>query len=226
MPYKNILCIGQVALGGFDRWFCLVLAFLCLGMPGVCAGSGDHEHAGATTMSPADRAMADARTAPRLPRLPRGVIELKFQEFFVRPVGPRGLEFTEKLRSLHGRRVRVLGYMAHSDVPSAAETFMLTPYPVEIHDHDNHLADGFPASVVHVRMPAGSAERPAHTRGLLLLTGRLEVGGQAEPDGRVSLVRLELEPRRGSIRRVEGGGAVVTVKGAQALRGAPGSAPR
>jgi hypothetical protein len=33
--------------------------------------------------------------AQELPPLPKGVAELKFSEFFVNPVGPRGLELTD-----------------------------------------------------------------------------------------------------------------------------------
>jgi hypothetical protein len=33
-----------------------------------------------------------------------------------------------------------------------------------------------------------------YTPGLMLLTGTLSVGNRPEPDGRISLVRLELDP--------------------------------
>jgi len=44
-----------------------------------------------------------------LPPLPSGVSELKFSEFFRQPIGPRGLEYTTKLRSLDGRRIQIPG---------------------------------------------------------------------------------------------------------------------
>lgn len=130
---------------------------------------------------------------PTLPPLPAGVTELKFNEFFVNPVGPRGLEFTEKLRGLDGRRVRILGYMAHREVQPPG-VFLFTPFPVEVHDHDNGLAEDFPASVVQVSVPTLRDQPVPHARGLMLLTGTLSIGNQSEPDGRVSLVRLVLDP--------------------------------
>lgn len=47
---------------------------------------------------------------PPLPPLPPGVAELKFNELFRPPIGPRGLEYAKKLRSLEGprwRRIRI-----------------------------------------------------------------------------------------------------------------------
>jgi len=130
-----------------------------------------------------------------LPPLPAGVTELKFSEFFVNPVGPRGLELTGKLRGLEGRRVRILGYMAHRETQPPG-VFLLTPFPVQVHDHDNGLAEDFPASVVQVSVPTLRAQPVPYAPGLMLLTGILRLGNQPEPDGRVSLVRLELDPLR------------------------------
>jgi hypothetical protein len=45
-----------------------------------------------------------------------------------------------------------------------------------------------------VVVPGEEGELP-HTPGLLLLTGRLELGSREEPDGRVSTVRLVLDAR-------------------------------
>jgi len=131
--------------------------------------------------------------AEQLPSLPKGVTELKFSEFFVSPIGPRGLELTDKLKALDGTRVRILGYMvAQDDAPPGS--FLLTPVPVHLHDHDSALADDLPATTVHVSVPGAPAI--GHTRQLLLLTGALSVGNRPEPDGRVSLVRLTLDPQQ------------------------------
>lgn len=130
---------------------------------------------------------------PKLPPLPAGVTELKFTDFFVNPVGPRGLELSEKLRSLEGKRVRILGYMAHRESQSPG-TFLLTPFPVQVHDHDNGLAEDFPVSVVQVSVPTLPQQPVPFVAGLMLITGRISLGNQAESDGRVSLVRLVLDP--------------------------------
>jgi hypothetical protein len=42
-----------------------------------------------------------------LPPLPPDVNEFKFSDFFRQPIGPRGLEHTDRLRSLEGRRIRI-----------------------------------------------------------------------------------------------------------------------
>ena len=131
--------------------------------------------------------------AEQLPPLPKGVAELKFSDFFVSPIGPRGLELTDKLKALDGRQVRILGYMvAQDDAPPGS--FLLTPVPVHLHDHDSALADDLPATTVHVSVPGAPAV--GHTRQLLLLTGTLSVGNRPEQDGRVSLVRLTLDPQQ------------------------------
>jgi hypothetical protein len=131
--------------------------------------------------------------AEQLPPLPKGVTELKFSEFFVSPIGPRGLELTEKLKTLDGKRVRILGYMVAQD-DAAPGSFLLTPVPVHLHDHDSALADDLPATTVRVSVPGAPAI--GHTRQLLLLTGTLSVGNRPEPDGRVSVVRLTLDPKQ------------------------------
>ena len=129
----------------------------------------------------------------QLPPLSADVTELKFNEFFVNPVGPRGLELTAKLRDLEGKRVRILGYMAHREAQPPG-VFLLTPFPVQVHDHDNGLAEDFPASVVQVSVPTLRDQPVPFAPGLMLLTGTLSLGNRAEPDGRISLVRMELDP--------------------------------
>jgi hypothetical protein len=131
--------------------------------------------------------------APALPPLPEGVSALEFSEFFSRPVGPRGLELSEKLRGLHGKRVRILGHMVRRDAAPPG-TLILTPHPVQLHDFEYGLADDLPPNALHVTVPDLAGEVP-YTPGLLLLTGRLEIGNREEKDGRISVVRLLLDPR-------------------------------
>jgi hypothetical protein len=129
----------------------------------------------------------------KLPPLPAGVTELKFNELFVTPVGPLGLEPSEKLRGLEGRRVRILGYMVNREAQPPG-VFLLTPFPAQVHDHDNGLAEDFPVSAVQVSVPTMRDQVVPFSPGLMLLTGTLSTGNCPEPDGRVSLVRLELDP--------------------------------
>lgn len=127
-----------------------------------------------------------------LAALPAGVTDLKFGEFYKMPVGPRGLEPTEKLLRLKGHKVRLVGYMAQPDKPTAG-MFHLTPLPVFLGEEDESLADDLPPSTVFVHFETNGTTAP-YVPGLISLTGILHIGPQEEPDGRVSAVRLQLDP--------------------------------
>ena len=127
-----------------------------------------------------------------IPPLPAGVTELKFSEFFVSPIGDRGLTFTEKLRSLDGRRVRVLGYMAQQEQPVPG-MFLFSAMPVRLNEEHYGLADDLPAATMFVFMPTQRDQVVRHAPGLMLLTGTLSIGNHEEADGRISAVRLKLE---------------------------------
>jgi hypothetical protein len=152
---------------------------LCLGMFGLLAAMGSIN--------------AEAATVPngKLPSLPAGVTELKFTEFFVTPIGPRGLELTEKLSACEGKRVRMLGFMVRQDT-SLPGKFLFTAMPVDLHDHDS--SDDLPPAVVHVFVPTCRDKQVPYAPGLMLLTGTLSIGHREEADGRMSLVRLALDP--------------------------------
>jgi len=128
-----------------------------------------------------------------LPALPAGVTQLVFSDFFRHPVGPRGLELTDKLLQLEGKRVRILGYMIQQSDP-APRCFLFSPRPVQMHEREYGFADELPASTMHVFTDASAPELVPFTPGPLLLTGTLSVGNRPEPGGRVSLVRLQLDP--------------------------------
>lgn len=201
----------------------LVLGAVLLLWPGLGrVGADDHGHGHVHAPAPASAgrtrppAASSDQLPAKLPRLPKGVTELKFGDMLVRPVGPRGLELTDKVLRLDGQRVRILGYMAHEETPVPGQ-FLLAPIPVQIHSHDNSLADDLPPGVVHVISPAHRGQPVPYTPQLLLLTGVLEVGNRAEPGGRVSLARLTLDSKvRPAIRRPSGEGATGG-KGATAL---------
>src|SRR5258707_431681 len=133
------------------------------------------------------------KSKPVLPPLPAGVTELKFGEFFVSPIGARGLVPTEKLLSLDGQRVRILGYMVRQEAPTPGK-LLFAPLPVQVCEHDSEFADDLPPSTVHVFAPAFPGQPVPYTPQLLLLTGTLSVGNRDEADGRISLVRLTLDP--------------------------------
>lgn len=173
----------------------LILAFLAqLLSSNAWAGANPHDgkeqkpHPG-----PVSEPSGRKKPAQALPPLPRGVAEIKFRDFFKQPIGPAGLEITDTLRRLEGRKVRLLGYMVRQEhrVPGM---LLLSPVPVQVHDHDSELADDLPPSVVYVRCKRFRHRSASYTPKLLLLTGTLELGNQEEPDGRVSLIRLNLAP--------------------------------
>lgn len=164
---------------------------------GVGAGGAQKQSVGNGQPNPAVTimgSMAPAKQAASvIPPLPVGVSELKFSDFFVHPVGDRGLKPTEKLLELHGNHVRILGYMVWQE-SSPPGGFLLTPIPAQVHEHDNGLADDLPASMVHVSVPTRRDQPVPYAPGLMLLTGRLSVGNRTETDGRISVVRLALDP--------------------------------
>src|SRR5882672_2473916 len=83
-----------------------------------------------------------------LPPAPPGVTDLKFSELF-KPIGPRGLEYSDKLRALDGKKVRMLGYMVNQSQP-VPRTLLLSPVPVTLHEEEYGLAEDMPATIVHV----------------------------------------------------------------------------
>jgi hypothetical protein len=129
----------------------------------------------------------------KLPPPPPGITDLKFNEFFVLPVGPLGLEPTEKLRSLDGQRVRLCGYMVRQERPPVG-TFLFAAIPVQIHEHDNGLADDLPPATVRVAVPTCREKPVPLAPDLMALTGTLHLGNRAEADRRVTFARLELDP--------------------------------
>jgi hypothetical protein len=121
-------------------------------------------------------------------------LELSFSDFFVQPIGPRGLEPTDRLKAANGRDVRLVGFMVQREQPVRGQ-FLLTPRPVAMAEHADGEADDLPASTVTVLLPEAQHDRlVAHRPGPLALTGRLEFGPAEDATGRVSWIRLHLSP--------------------------------
>jgi hypothetical protein len=130
---------------------------------------------------------------PGLPPAPPGVEDLRFEDFFKLPVGRFGLEPTERLASLDGKRVRVLGYVVTEEQPTP-DVFMLTPQPVELAEQSDGPADFLPPATLFVHLaPADAGRVVSHQAGLLMVTGTLELGNHEETNGRVSFARLRLD---------------------------------
>jgi hypothetical protein len=130
-------------------------------------------------------------TTITLPPVPKGVEELRFQDFYKLPVGPRGLEPTHQLLSLNGKRVRILGYMAEIQCENKRE-FIFSPVPLQPQPEEYGLCDDIPATHILVTVPGNPDEPLHHVSGPLLLTGLLAVG-ESSKSGETSFVRMQLD---------------------------------
>ncbi|MBL8277562.1 MAG: hypothetical protein JNL93_12745 [Pelomonas sp.] len=121
-------------------------------------------------------------------------LALGFGDFFVQPLGPRGLTPTPRLLDAVGREVRLVGFMVHREHAQPGR-FLLTPRPLSMAEHADGEADDLPAATVTVLLAEGQAARiVAHQPGPLTLTGRLEYGPLEDETGRISWLRLRLPP--------------------------------
>lgn len=129
---------------------------------------------------------------PPRPPAPAGVTDLEFSEFFAPIVGDRGLELTDKIRALHGQRVRLLGFMVRQALPTPG-VLLFAPQPIQVDEVEYGACDDLPPQVVRTFVPLPAGDQVPLAAGALLLTGTLEVGQQSEIDGRNSLIRLRLD---------------------------------
>ena len=141
-----------------------------------------------------DRPLLELLRAPPVPPpMPAGTTALRFAQFFRTPAGPRGLEPTEALLRLDGQRVRLFGYMVLNDAPQPG-VFLLSAMPITLAEQADGAADDLPSAVVTVRLPPALAGLVVpFVPGILMVEGQLGVGARDEPDGRRSMVRLQLD---------------------------------
>jgi len=128
-----------------------------------------------------------------LDALPKGVAELKFRDVFQLPAGAKGLQPTETLRKLDGKRVRIVGYMVQRETPLHAG-FLISPLPVAAGDEDESLADDIPPSALLVTLPNARDAAVPNLAGLIKVSGTLRVGSYEAPGAdRVVPARIELD---------------------------------
>lgn len=129
-----------------------------------------------------------------------GITDLKFNELYKMPVGPRGMEPSTKMMSLNKKQVRIVGYMAKEETPTSG-LFIIAPLPVNMGDEDDKFADDMPANSIYVHL-----ENPSllvnYMPGLISLTGLLSVGNVTETDDRVSYIRLLLDSEQSKLLTV------------------------
>jgi len=120
--------------------------------------------------------------------------EIRFQDFLRKPIGAKGIELSDSLLQSDGQTVVLVGYMVQQEVSSPGR-FLLAPQPVQMSQHADGEADDLPATAVLVVLDQSQQGwNVAHTRGRLAVQGVLSVGRAEAPDGRVSWIRLLLEP--------------------------------
>lgn len=121
-------------------------------------------------------------------------LALGFGDFFVQPIGARGLTPTPRLLAAVGREVQLVGFMVHREQAQPGR-FLLTPRPLSMAEHADGEADDLPAATVTVLLAEGQGARVVtHQPGPLALTGWLEYGPVEDETGRISWLRLRLPP--------------------------------
>ena len=167
------LIAAQTKLGAKRGHFALALVLIC----------------GSLTVAAAEREQPPAPYISAATEQQSNVAELRFRDLFRLPVGPRGLEPTERLRALDGKQVRMMGYMVHQEQP-IANRLILAAMPISMSEDEDGLADDLPPNVVFVHLLRSPETPMAYQRGVLKFTGTLSVHPKEEVDGRVSSVRL------------------------------------
>jgi hypothetical protein len=117
------------------------------------------------------------------------------------PLAPTALA-----RSLDGKRVRLVGFMADLELPPKGALY-LTPRPVKCDEAGGGTAD-LPPETVLVLVASAPARELAHVPGPLEATGTFEVGNRTDEAGRSANFRLRLdEAPRPMSARAEGSGS-------------------
>lgn len=125
-----------------------------------------------------------ARAAPDA-----GPAVLRFTDLVV--PSRRGLEPSQRIRALAGQRVRMVGFMARMEEPPTGG-FWLTAAPVTCDEEGGGTGD-LPPDAVFVEMPSAAGVAITWRPEPLEVVGTLSIGLRADADGRVSLVRLQLD---------------------------------
>lgn len=136
------------------------------------------------------------------------IVDLSFSDFFKMPVGRYGLEMTEKLKGLDGKKVKIRGFMVHEECcthpGSAAHSneqdndevkgrFLLSPIPVTVNYDHYGLCDDLPPQIAYISVPEFSTTQIPFLRLPMEVTGTLHVGNHEEQDGRQAVVSISMD---------------------------------
>jgi hypothetical protein len=133
-----------------------------------------------------------------LPEPGAGTIELKFQDLFKSPVGPRGLEPSEALLAAQGNEVRLIGFMVREET-DLRDGFLLASMPVAAGDEDEPLADDLPPALIRVAYTAPRGQAIPYMPGLLQVRGILRLQFHLD-DASQRISMIQLEPDRSTRR--------------------------
>jgi hypothetical protein len=125
---------------------------------------------------------------PKPARAPAEPLALEFGDI-LQP-GPKA-EPSAKVRALRGKRVRLVGFMAHMEEPPAG-AFYLVSRPLHCAEDGAGTGD-LPLDAVRVVVRSSAGEEIPFYPGLLSVTGVLELGHQSDAEGRASFFRLVLD---------------------------------
>ncbi|MCL1824913.1 MAG: hypothetical protein FWG26_03070 [Betaproteobacteria bacterium] len=122
-----------------------------------------------------------------LPCVTQATEHLAFEDLY-KSEGIYGLSFTQKVKDLAGKRVRVEGFMA-PPLKAEANFFVLTQKPMAICPFCSSDAD-WPADIVVIYLE--KKQTFVQYNAMILAEGILEYGSWTDPDtGFVSLLRLK-----------------------------------
>jgi hypothetical protein len=122
-------------------------------------------------------------------------VDLQFSDFFA-PAGDEGLVYSDRIKELRGKRVRLTGFMVREPERHRG-FFLLARRPAHAQGGACAPVDFAPDVVyVHAAGPNFAASVIPYIPGRLILTGRVEIGPQREENGRNSSIRLFLEELR------------------------------
>lgn len=119
---------------------------------------------------------------------------IEFQSFFKMPMGPKGLEVTDKVSQSSGKLVRLKGFMVNSELPTRG-SFILAPRPIQLSEHADGDANDLPASVCWIYLDHSQKNWVVpHIPGPITVEGIFTFKRMEAPDGSIAWFHLQLAP--------------------------------
>jgi hypothetical protein len=172
----------------------VLLSLVALGGVGMMVLSSPAKSTLTEPLNPKPEVVEVAKPAPNTldEETLKTYVPFSFDDVYVMPAGPKGLEYTSKAKELKGKKVRMEGFMVkhYHDDPSI---FLFAAVPAAHNQVEYMLADSLPTSLTHVIMNVRAGDAPVWKPQRIAVLGTLETGARQEVDGRVSHVRLRCD---------------------------------